>query len=167
MVCARDIIHRHIMSPVFFSFSFFFCKPHSPPPAFFCRAARTFSATFTRCVSARYSCWGIEDMRWHLVQPQYVRYSTFRMKPKTGGGEVYKHDLAVYGARDVDKVKNKRKREASPNGGIKNDESKRKKRKETRCIPRKKLTRRLCSSNYRVWKKNKPKRRPSVFISRL
>eukprot|EP00904_Undaria_pinnatifida_P001512 jgi/Undpi1/11361/HiC_scaffold_30.g13658.m1 len=43
------------------------------------------------------------DLRWHLVQPQYVRYSTFHVKPRTGGGEVYKHDLAVYGARDVDK----------------------------------------------------------------
>lgn len=54
-----------------------------------------------------------KDLRWHLVQPQYVRYSTYHLKPKRGGGEVYKHDLAVYGARDVDKV-----REASPSGKL-------------------------------------------------
>lgn len=47
-----------------------------------------------------------EDLRWHLVQPRYIQYSTYHVKLSFGGKEeVIRHDLAVYGARDTEKVR--------------------------------------------------------------
>lgn len=49
----------------------------------------------------------VKDLRWHLVQPRYIQYSTYNVKLSVSGGEeVIRHDLAVYGARDAEKVIN-------------------------------------------------------------
>lgn len=39
------------------------------------------------------------------MQPRYIQYSTYNVKLSVAGGEeVIRHDLAVYGARDAEKV---------------------------------------------------------------
>lgn len=48
-----------------------------------------------------------QGLRWHLVQFGYVQYSTYNVTPSLPGGkEAFRRDLAVYGARDVEKVRN-------------------------------------------------------------
>lgn len=40
------------------------------------------------------------------MQPRYIQYSTYHVKLAFGGKEeVIRHDLAVYGARDTEKVR--------------------------------------------------------------
>ncbi|CAM9980275.1 unnamed protein product [Ascophyllum nodosum] len=44
------------------------------------------------------------DLRWHLVQPRYIQYTTYHVKLDIGGSEeVIRHDLALYGARGAAK----------------------------------------------------------------
>lgn len=45
-----------------------------------------------------------EGLRWHLVQPQYITYSSYHVTLTEGREEVIRHQLAAYGARDVEKV---------------------------------------------------------------
>lgn len=47
----------------------------------------------------------LQGLRWHLVQFGYVQYSTYNVTPSSSGGDkTIRRDLAVYGARDVEKV---------------------------------------------------------------
>lgn len=47
-----------------------------------------------------------EGLRWHLVQPQYIQYSSYHVTLAIDGREeVIRHQLAAYGARDVEKVR--------------------------------------------------------------
>lgn len=40
------------------------------------------------------------------MQPRFIQYSTYHVKLNIGDNEeVIRHDLAVYGARDTEKVK--------------------------------------------------------------
>ncbi|CAM9495410.1 unnamed protein product [Scytosiphon promiscuus] len=44
-------------------------------------------------------------LRWHLVQPQYIQYSSYHVTLAIDGREeIIRHQLAAYGARDVEKV---------------------------------------------------------------
>ncbi|CBJ33632.1 conserved unknown protein [Ectocarpus siliculosus] len=48
-------------------------------------------------------------LRWHLVQPQYIQYSSYHVTlPNDGREEIIRHQLAAYGARDVEKVSMRR-----------------------------------------------------------
>ena len=55
-------------------------------------------------LSRRTIC-SLSDLRWHLVQPRYIQYTTYHVKLDIGGSEeVIRHDLALYGARGAAKV---------------------------------------------------------------
>eukprot|EP00752_Nemacystus_decipiens_P016283 g14562.t1 len=48
-------------------------------------------------------------LRWHLVQPHYIQYSSYHVTLSIDGREeVIRHQLAAYGARDVEKVSMRR-----------------------------------------------------------
>eukprot|EP00903_Cladosiphon_okamuranus_P010872 g10269.t1 len=55
-------------------------------------------------------------LRWHLVQSQYIEYSSYHVTMAVDGREeVIRHQLAEYGARDVEKVSMRRLRGAIRN----------------------------------------------------
>lgn len=67
----------------------------TPDPS--CLAARSLTCPLGICPP--------QDLRWHLVQPTYIQYLTYQVKVPSGTkGEVMRHELAFYGARDVEKV---------------------------------------------------------------
>lgn len=57
----------------------------------------------------------IPELRWHLVQRRYIHYSTYHVTPDIDRKkEVVTHDLALYGARDTEKVRHVRESARSP-----------------------------------------------------
>lgn len=109
---ADGAVSRHSLAPSIFGvspFPFFGeCSKKylvSPPRRF-----RKYIDTWLvmRCVAEPEVCRCLLDagLRWHLVQPQYIQYSSYHVTLAIDGREeVIRHQLAAYGARDVEKVR--------------------------------------------------------------